>query len=198
MSDKLNQYLSGFVTKNRWNLIQQKSKERTRYIAVLLEDIYQSHNASAVLRTCDCFGVQDIHIVENQNKYIINPDVTVGASAWVNVNKYRNCQYNTIEAIQDLKKKGYRIVATSPHVNGCSPEQFNLSKGPAVFAFGKELHGLSEDLMEQADEYLCIPTIGFTESLNLSVSAAIVLYSMFLKLRSSDINWQMDEEEKNE
>lgn len=191
-------HLSGFVTKNRLSLIKKVLGGRTRYITVLLEDIYQSQNASAVLRTCDCTGIQDVHIVEQQNEYEIKRDVALGSNQWLSLHYYNEDTDNIYSAVQALRKRGYRIVATSPHKEGSTPESFNLENGKAVLMFGTELNGLTDRALELADEYIQIPMVGFTESYNISVSAAIALYSLRKRLLDSNLDWLLSEDEKNE
>ena len=191
-------HLSGFITKNRLSLFKKVLGERTRYITVLLEDIYQSQNASAVLRTCDCTGIQDVHIVEQQNEYEINRDVALGSNQWLSLHYYNEGTDNIWSGIEALRKQGYRIVATSPHKEGITPETFDLEKGKSALLFGTELNGLTERALELADEYIQIPMVGFTESYNISVSAAITLYSLRKRLEASALEWKMGEDEKNE
>ncbi len=198
MSAELIEYLSQFVTENKNNLFQKNIKWRTHYLTVVLEDIYQPHNASAVLRTCDCFGIQDVHIIENQNEYTVNPDVALGSNQWLTLNKYNSEDNNTVSSINKLKKEGYRIIATTPHINDTNLNDFDLSKGKAAFCFGTEQRGLSESLLDMADEFVKIPMYGFTESFNISVSAAIILSNLTSKLHNSEIKWQLSEKEKND
>jgi len=188
-------YLSQFITDKRKALFSIILANRTRHITVVLEDIYQSHNASAVLRTCDLTGVQDVHIIENNNEYDINPDVALGSSKWLNLIKYNDNEENTISAFDTLKKKGYHIIATSPHENEYDLETIPLNQKIAL-AFGTELTGLSETALKYADGFLKIPMYGFTESYNISVSAALILFTLMERLRISDISWQLSEEEK--
>lgn len=198
MNKELIEYLKPFVTEARLEIFNEVLGNRTRYITVALEDIYQSQNASAVLRTSDCFGIQDVHVIENRNTYKINPDVALGSSKWLNITKYNKSENNTLEAIHALKKQGYRIVATTPHTDDIDLDHFNLEKGKVALFFGTELNGLSEIAIHNADEYLKIPMFGFTESFNISVSAAIILHHLTLKLRSSNISWQLSEAEIDE
>jgi len=191
-------FLEGFVLDRRKELIDRIIENRTRYITVVLEDIYQSQNASAVLRTCDCFGIQDVHIIENRNKYELNPDVTKGCDKWLNLIKYKGPENNSLKALQSLKKLGYRIIATTPNHGSVHLEDFNLKKGKTAFFFGNEHNGLSEDIISNADENIKIPMYGFTESFNISVSAAVILHHLSNKLRNSNINWQLQEDEKLE
>lgn len=191
-------HLSEFVSEQRYELFKKVQNDRTRYLTVLLEDIYQSQNASAVLRTCDLTGIQDVQIVEEQNEYDINRDVALGAQHWLSLHYYNEGKDNITTAIRNLKKQGYRIVATSPNKEGYTPENFPLEKGKAVFMFGTELNGLTPGALEQADEYLQIPMSGFTESYNISVSAALTLYTLRRRLETSGITWQLEEEERME
>jgi len=195
---ELIRHLSQFVTENRWDLFQRILSGRTRYLTVLLEDIYQSQNASAVLRTCDCTGIQDVHIVENRNQYTINPDVALGSNQWLTLHYFNQGEDNTSAAIKELKNMGYRIVATSPHLEGATPETFNLEKGRAAVLFGTELNGLTDRALKLADEYIRIPMAGFTESYNISVSAAIILYQLRKRLELSSIDWKIVEEERTD
>ncbi|MEE4198126.1 MAG: RNA methyltransferase [Bacteroidales bacterium] len=196
MDADLIKHLEQFITQDRIALFRQVLTQRTRYITVVLEDIYQSQNASAVLRTADCFGIQDVHVIENKNKYQINPDVALGASKWLNLHKYNQQANNTLDAIHHLKSQGYRIVATTPHKHDVELEAFDLSRGKTALFFGTELKGLSQEMIDHADEYLKIPMMGFTESFNISVSAAIILYHLTSSLRKSTINWQLSDNEK--
>ena len=173
-------------------------ENRTRYITIALEDIYQSQNASAVLRTSECFGLQDIHIIENKYEYNVNPDVVMGSSKWLNLIKYNNSENNTLEAIKNIKAKGYRIVATTPHKDDVNLEQFDLDKGKVALFFGTEVTGLSDLMLENADEFIKIPMYGFTESFNISVSTAIILQHLSYKMRNSDVDWQLPDSEKEE
>ena len=191
-------HLSEYVTENRLALFKRVLAERTRYITVILEDIYQSQNASAVLRTCDCTGIQDVHIVEENNPYEVNRDVALGADQWLSLKYYNDGEDNILRAAETLKSNGYRIVATSPHKEGFTPESFDLEKGKAALMFGTELHGLTDRALELADEYIQIPMAGFTESYNISVSAAITLYTLRKRLEDSSLQWKLKEEEECE
>ncbi len=195
--NNLYNYLCEYISENKKGLFDTIINYRTNHITLVLEDIYQPHNASAILRTCDCFGIQDIHIIENNNKYEVNPYVALGASKWVNLIKYNKHTNNTVDCIKSLKKKGYRIIATTPHKDGVDLEDFNFNNKFALF-FGTEMHGLTNEMTNHADEYLKIPMFGFTESFNISVSAAIIISSIISKLHKSKIEWKLTEEEKTE
>ncbi len=190
-------YFSSFLTENRKMKFKEVLSNRTRYITVMLEDISHSQNASAILRTCDLTGIMDVHIVENRFRYEVNPDVTVGSTQWLKMTKFNKGRNNSADAISNLKSKGYRIVATSPHRENFSPETLPLDK-PVAIIFGTEKEGLSEEAVNQADAFIRIPMVGFTESYNVSVSAAIVLYTLTHRLRSMPVDWQLKDDEKNQ
>jgi tRNA (guanosine-2'-O-)-methyltransferase len=198
MNEALIKHLEKFATENRVNVFNRIIKNRTRYITVVLEDLYQSHNASAVLRTCECFGIQDVHIIENTNKFSTHPDIALGSDKWLTLVKYSHSTNNSLDAINDLREKGYRIVATTPHHNDTLLEEFNLDTGKVALFFGTELQGLSGYVLKEADEYLKIPMFGFTESFNISVTAALILHTLTTKLRSSAIQWKLTQHEKQE
>lgn len=191
---ELYEQLAEFISPNKRALFDRMAPLRTRHVTVVLEDIYQSQNASAVVRTSDLVGLQDIHVIENRNAYQLNPDVTLGSSKWVDIHRYRKYEDNVMACVDALKKKGYRIVATSPRSEHITPESIDLER-PMAFCFGTELTGLSDALLSAADEHLRIPMHGFTESYNISASAAIVLYTVMQRLRESNVHWQLPEEE---
>lgn len=187
-------HLFEFVSENKRNKFDGIIRSRTRYITIVLEDIYQPHNASAVLRSCDCFGVQDVHIIENNNKYEVNPDVALGSSKWLNLYKYNAAAQNTRACLDKLKSQGYRIVAATPHENGYLLDELPLDQKTAL-VFGTEMRGLTQQALELCDAFVKIPMYGFTESFNISVSAALSLYHLTEKLRKSDIDWRLSEKE---
>lgn len=197
MSSDLLTYLSDFVTDKRNEQFNKVLENRSRYITVALEDIYQPHNASAVLRTCDCFGVQDVHIIENKNRFNIEDGVALGSSKWLSLKQYNKEKNNTLDAIQQLRAQGYRIVATTLHEKEIDLEEIDISVGKFALFFGTEMTGLSQDVINNADEFLKISMYGFTESFNISVSVAIMLHHLSAKLRKSDIDWHLSEKEKD-
>ncbi|MDE5417358.1 RNA methyltransferase [Labilibaculum sp. DW002] len=189
------QFLEGFISDHRKEIIDKNVANRTRYIKIVLENIFQPQNASAVMRSCDCFGVQDLHVIENRNEYNLNPDVVMGSSKWVHLHRHNQEEKNTLSTISQLKEEGYRIIATTPHTNDILLPDFNLEKGKAAFFFGTELTGLSQEVMDHADEFVKIPMYGFTESFNISVCAALVLNHLSTELRRSKIDWQLSDNE---
>lgn len=192
---ELYDFIAQFITEERKVIFQNVLKMRTRHLTVVLEDIYQAQNASAVLRTCDCFGVQDVHIIENRNEFNVCKDVELGSSKWLTIKNYNEKANNTLRAFDHLRNEGYKIVATSPHKNGYELNELPVD-GKIALAFGTELNGLSKIALDQADEYVKIPMHGFTESFNISVSVGIFLSQLSTKIRNSKMNWQLSDEEK--
>ncbi len=192
----LTAYLAQFITENKKRKIEAVLPWRTRYLTLVLEDIYHPQNASATLRTAEILGVQDIYVVENWNPYRVNPKVVLGASKWVFLYRFREAdEQNTPRCMAYLRRLGYRIVATSPHKAAWHrPEDVPLDR-PLALWFGSELEGLSETALEQADGVLRLPMYGFTESYNLSVSVGITLYTLVERLHRSDVDWRLREEE---
>lgn len=184
-------YLRGFVTEERFQKIQEVVRDRTHYLCVAVEDLYQAHNTNAVIRSAECFGVQNIHVVQNQFEFHVNREISMGASKWLDIHAHDT----TKECIQDLKQKGYRVVATMPSEKDTMLNQVDLST-PVAFLFGTEKLGLSQEAIEMADEFVKIPIYGFTESYNVSVSSALVMMSAIGRLRKSDISWQLSERER--
>lgn len=191
------EFLKQFLTEDRWEKFNEVIAWRTRFITIVLEDIYQSQNASAVVRTCDLTGIHDVHVIENINRYDINPDVTLGSNKWINLFRYNKQQDNTIETFDVLRNRGYTIVATSPHKSQFTLETLPLDK-PIALVLGNELTGLSDNALNQADAFVRIPMHGFTESFNISVSAALLLYNLTNRLRQSNADWQLSMEEKTD
>ena len=191
----LNQFLSELISEQRRIKFDEVLDFRTRHITIVLEDIFQYHNASAVLRSCDIFGIQDIHVIENENEYAVSRDIALGSAQWLNQYHYNQKGNNTLDCINHLKKKGYRIVATTPHKNDCTIDELPVDK-PLALVFGTELTGVSDVVKENADEFVKIPMFGFTESFNISVSAALCLKALTDNLHKSNTDWHLKKNEK--
>lgn len=191
MNKDLFQYLRGFVSSERLLRFEQILALRTRHICVAVEDVYQLHNTSAILRSCDSFGIQDVHVLEHRFNDRLDTQIAMGADKWLSVYKHES----TKDCITYLKGKGYKIVATVPDDNVQSFHQMEF-KDKSVLFFGTEKSGLSDDVLKQSDEFISIPTFGFTKSLNVSVSAAIILQFLTEKLRGTELKWGLRDYEK--
>jgi len=182
-----------YVTDNKREKMAEVITHRTRYLTVVLEDLFQPHNASAALRTCDIFGVQDVHVVEAQYTFKAIPTIAMGASKWVDVHSYTS----VTTVLDTLKKQGYRIVATTPHTNSYTLPTLPLDQKTALI-FGSEQTGLSSEALAAADMFVKIPMYGFVESFNVSVSVALCLYDVIHRLQQSEYAWQLSDEDKQD
>ncbi len=183
-------YLEGFITENRKLKFNKVLENRTKHFCIAVEDVYQLHNTSAVMRSCEVFGIQNLHMIEQKFSKTIDKEIALGAEKWVDIYRHTSTQ----NCLESLKKQGYQIVATSPHADAHTLDNFDITKPSAIF-FGTEKNGLSQEIMDQADAFIKIPMYGFTESLNISVSAALVINSITNKLRTSALDWKLSEED---
>lgn len=186
--------LYDIITPNKQEMFDRIAPDRTRHLTVVLENVYQEHNASAVVRTCDCFGVQDLHIIEKNNQYKVQRDIALGAGRWVDMHNYSTGDSPTIACLTDLKNKGYSLVATTPHENDYTINDLPIDQ-PIALIFGTERRGISDEVKEMADHFVRIPMVGFTESFNVSVSVALALQALRHRLESSGLSWKLSEEE---
>lgn len=183
-------YLEGFITPERKARIAKVLEVRTKYITVAMEDVFQMHNSSAVVRSCEVFGIQDAHVIEGRFGRRLDKNISMGAQQWVDVMRYNSSK----TCFDTLKENGYRIVATSPDPDATNLNDFELESKIALF-FGTEKEGLSKEILQQADGLITIPMFGFTSSLNISVSAAIILQHLTSQLRNTKLNWRLSEPE---
>jgi tRNA (guanosine-2'-O-)-methyltransferase len=183
-------FLENILTDNRKERFLQVLSKRTNHFTIAIEDVFQLHNTSAVMRSCEVFGIQQLNVIEERYTKSIDKEIAMGAQKWVDVNRFDSIS----SCIYDLKNKGYQIIATTPHDIDCMLDDFDISKPSALF-FGTERDGLSDEILQQADGFLKIPMVGFTESLNISVSAAIIIQNIMSRLHKSDIKWQLTEDE---
>lgn len=189
---------SSALTEERRARIEEVLNWRTYHVAVTLEDLYQSQNASAAIRTCECFGVQRIFTIENRNPLTLNKDVVVGSTKWVDIERFSNPdEDNTARCIERLSALGYRVIATTPHKSAKDVRNLDISS-PFALLFGTELDGLTENALEMANDRVRLPMFGFTKSYNISVSVALVLSELVQRLHQSGANWQLDEAERKE
>ncbi|WPY97479.1 RNA methyltransferase [Christiangramia sp. OXR-203] len=190
---KLLEHLQGLLTDRRIDLFEKVLNQRTDHFTVVAQDVYQLHNTSAVVRSCDVFGIQNLHIIEENLPRRIDKEIAMGAQKWVDVHRYNTSR----ECLHELRQQGYQIVATTPHNDSTMLADFDITKPSAIF-FGTEQNGLSEEILREADTSIKIPMYGFTESLNISVSAAIILQSLREKLDVSNVDWQFSKERMQE
>lgn len=183
------------ISESKQQMFDAIAAERTKHLTVVLENIHQEHNASAVLRSCDCFGIQDLHVIEKNNQYKVQRDIALGAGRWVDLYNFDKGENPSLDCVKKLKEKGYKIVATTPHTNDVTINELDLSQ-PIALVFGTEHTGISEEIIAEADEFVKIPMFGFSESFNISVSVAITLNVLRNRLEQSELNWKLSPEEQ--
>ena len=192
------QYLKEFVVDERRELFEEKIEQRTKHITVVLENIFQGRNISASIRSADCFGVQDVHVIENDNYFNDDSEVSMGADKWIKTTRYNQENHNSAAAIKKLKEKGYQVIAVTPHNTDCDLYDIEITDQKIALIFGAEVRGCSEETLKLADKRMKIPMYGFTESFNISVSVSLCLQHLTYKMRNSAVNWRMTQEQKNE
>lgn len=192
--DERTDYMSGFLTGERVQTLRRTLAMRTRYMTILTENTFHPQNASALVRHCEAFGVQDLHTVETMCRFDPSVNIVRGTDKWIDIIRHDS----TEEAVSSLKAAGYRIVATTPHRESCTPETFDVEKGRFCLVFGTEHAGVSPQIISAADEFLRIPMCGMVESLNVSASAAILIYMLSQRMRLSDVEWRLSEAECSE
>ena len=186
------EYMSQFLTEERKAVLQRTVASRTHYMRILTENMFHPQNASAIMRHCEAFGIQQIHTVEDRCKFDPSVNIVRGTQKWVDVEHHET----TREALAALKSEGYRIVATTPHRCSATPETFDVTKGKFALVFGTEHAGISDEVIEAADDFLMIPMCGMVESLNVSASAAILIYMLSERIRQSVDGWQLSDDEQ--
>ncbi len=187
-------YLTEFMTPERKETLQSTIAQRTHEMTILSENTFHSQNASALMRHCEAFGLQRMHAVEELCDFKTYADIVRGTDKWVDLTRYGN----TKDAMQALKAEGYRIVATTPHLQDSTPETFDVGAGRFALVFGTEHSGISQHIIDEADEFLQIPMCGMVESLNVSASAAILIYMLSQRLRDTTEGWQLTEQQQRE
>ena len=185
-------YLAQFMLPERLATLRRAVENRTKYMTLMAENMFHPQNASALVRHCEAFGVQELHTVQTLCKFNPNVNIVRGTDKWIDIHHHSS----TTSALNHLKSEGYRIVATTPHKQSCTPESFDVTKGKFVIVMGTEKTGISDEVMAAADEFLRIPMCGMVESLNVSACAAIIVYMLSERMRHEVEDWKMTEEEQ--
>ena len=184
--------MTQFLTEERKEVLRRTLASRTHYMRIMTENMFHPQNASAIMRHCEAFGIQQIHTVEDRCRFDPSVNIVRGTQKWVDVEHHDT----TKEALEALKSDGYRIVATTPHRCSVTPETFDVTKGKFALVFGTEHAGISDEVIEAADDFLMIPMCGMVESLNVSASAAILIYMLSHRIRQQVDGWQLSDDEQ--
>ncbi len=194
--DLLQNHLNEFISEHKKERFSFVLNNRTRHFTVVLEDIYQERNAGAILRTADCYGIQDVHIIETKYQHKVTHSIAIGAEKWMTTHLYQPPEDIAV-CIDRLKKEGYRIVATTPHNRSQTIHDIPVDRKAAI-VLGAEKNGISDEVMALADEFLTIPIYGFSESFNVSVANALILHELTNRMKKEGVDWQLSEDEKKD
>jgi tRNA (guanosine-2'-O-)-methyltransferase len=188
-------YLEGMMPESKMQKIAQVLPYRTRHVVTVIENVLDSNNTNAILRTSEALGIQEAHLVYGNIKYIPQKSVSKGAHLWMDTFKYgeEHCN-NALECIRGLKNRGYQLAVTSPD-GKCATEDLDICK-PIAVCFGQESKGISEVFINCADITIRLPQHGFTNSYNVAVAAGMVLMPIMKELRKSNIAWQLSHDEQ--
>ncbi len=191
-------FLKKFVTPARQEKILHLLPQRTRHVAAVLEDVSQSHNAAAVLRSCEALGVQNVYAIEQHHPLELKQKISQGAAKWLTLIRFSHQEYMDplTACISTLKEQQYTVIGTSPHATK-TLQQVAIT-GKVALMFGTEETGLSSAAIAACDDLIALPQYGFVESLNVSVCAALCLYDLTTRLRSSTIDWHLSPQEQAE
>ena len=188
-------YLQSFMLEGSIARFKEMLEERTRHLTIVMDNVVDPYNISAVMRTAECFGIQDLHLLETDRPFKAARKIQRGSVQWVDLYKYKPGEESALQCIRQLKDKGFKIVATTPHTRQQSVAELDITQ-PIALVLGQERDGVSELMKQHADEFVVIPMQGFTESLNISVAASIMIYELNKRLRESSINYHLSEKEK--
>lgn len=189
-TDELNariDYLAQFMTEERFATLCRTIERRTDYMTIVAENMFHPQNASALVRHCEAFGISQLHTIETLCAFNPNINIVRGTDKWVDIHQHRS----TADCIAALRSNGYRIVATTPHKESCTPETFDVTAGRFAIVLGTEKSGISDEVFAEADAFLRIPMEGMVESLNVSACAAIITYMLSQRVRQDVAQWQL-------
>ena len=160
------------LTETRRKLLQGLVARRTRHFSLVMEDLKDPHNISAVIRTCEVFGFQDVHVINEVNPYRVTRSVLKGSYKWLDI----FCHARRFECLDHLRSRGYRIAVASTSAD-TSLYDLDLSQ-PLAFYLGSETMGNHPETLKRADVRFRIPQQGLTESLNVSVCAGVIIATL--------------------
>ena len=166
-------HLAPRLTPERWSKIQKVVANRTCEVTPVLEDIYDRGNISAVFRSAEAMGFQNVHVIEPSEKYKESQRITRGAEKWLDIRRFKQ----TVTAVAHLREQGYQVLATHLDSNARPLNEMDL-KQPTAIVFGNEKDGISKDMIELCDATVILPMRGFVQSYNISVAAAIAFQTI--------------------
>lgn len=168
-------YNKPMLTKERLEKFHRVATARHRGLAVVLEDVHDPHNAAAIMRTCDAFGIQDIRLIfaaeKPWNPRRVGKGASSSANKWLTFTTYRS----TAECVRELKRARYEVVATALAPGATNVYNVQLTNVKLALLVGNEHRGLSATAIKLADRTIAIPMRGMVQSLNVSVSVALAI-----------------------
>jgi tRNA (guanosine-2'-O-)-methyltransferase len=170
-------------TERRQNRIASVLRHRQPDLTVVLENVHDPHNVSAVLRSCDAVGVQRVHLIyttEEAPKQALSRTTSASAAKWIEIVWHDS----VAECYWQLRKAGFSVFATALNPGARDLYEVDLRK-PTAVVFGNEMRGLSDEAVQGADAQVVIPVSGMVQSLNISVACAVTLYEAFRQRRES-------------
>ena len=188
----LSEYLQQFLTPERKQRFAKVLENRIATLRVVLIDIFQTHNASAILRSCDAFGVQDVCVVESENEFVPNKVVARGSDQWLTIHRFSG-KSALNDCLDELRSEGFQIAAMVVDATSQPVETVPIDK-PIALLFGTEKEGLPENVVREADLHVHVPMYGFVESFNVSVATALSLQSVAPRIRESQTRWRLSKD----
>lgn len=187
------------MTESRKQVLKDTLELRTKYVTLVAEHFIDEHNIHASIRSSECFGLQEFHNIPEEGVQLKkNRSVNRGAFHWTHVYDYEEGKRSTEECIANLKARGYKIYASSSHIEtSFTPQNIPIDQ-PLAIVLGKEMTGISQETIDMCDGVITIPMYGFTESFNVSVAASLIIQPIIARIHESDYNWKMTEKEKSD
>jgi tRNA (guanosine-2'-O-)-methyltransferase len=189
-------YVETFMTESRKSILREVLEKRTKYLTLVSENFIDQHNIHACIRSSECFGLQDFHNIAAAGvKMKPNKSVNRGATQWTHVYDYEESPQPTIDCINNLKSKGYKIYAAHLDENAFTPQNIPIDQ-PMAIILGKEKEGISQEALDHCNGIVSIPMYGFTESFNVSVAGSLLIQPIIARIHDSEVDWRLTEGEK--
>jgi tRNA (guanosine-2'-O-)-methyltransferase len=188
-------FLEQHISEHRLQKIKNVLAQRTRHLTVVLENLYHPENGNAVMRSVECFGLQEMQVIQEKYDWKYSLKIARGAAKWTEVQSYGEEEGGAKACYADLRARGYQLVATDPQPGSCTAQNLDINR-PVALIFGTESTGVAPETLAMADARIHIPMVGFTESFNISVSAGILLAQLRQRLEEEVPNWTLDEADR--
>ncbi|PCJ52601.1 MAG: RNA methyltransferase [Planctomycetota bacterium] len=185
------------ISEERAKTFRKILKKRNNQLTIVVENCHDPHNATAIIRSCDAFGVDTVHIITDKHSFKINNRVSKGTHNYVNIEIHKNIN----DTYKALKAQDYTILASDLGAGKIlnTQEVYEMyEKKKVALVFGEESLGLTKEASENADGLFLIPMVGVTQSLNVSVAVAVTTYAIREKELCHNENGNLTLEEQTE